>query len=127
MATWQLRLLLVDDSEDDAELARRALARGGREVYLARVETRAELVDALESGRWDVVLCDQRMPLLGMVEAIEVVRSFDANLLLIVFSGSLAEDVAAQAMRAGANACLAKQDVSELRALVDRYLANAGA
>ena len=57
-----LRILIVEDSEDDALLALRALRRGGFEVTHRRVQTAAQMAAALAEARWDAVLSDYNLP-----------------------------------------------------------------
>jgi hypothetical protein len=85
-----LRILMVEDSEDDVMLALRALRRGGFEVAHRRVQTAAEMTSALADGRWDAVLSDYNMPGFSGMTALEV---FHAAALDIRSSSSPARSV----------------------------------
>jgi CheY-like chemotaxis protein len=69
-----LRVLLVEDSEDDAMLILRELRREGREVVFKRVETRQDMTAALEQDEWDIILSDYAMPKFSGLDALEVFK-----------------------------------------------------
>jgi response regulator RpfG family c-di-GMP phosphodiesterase len=88
-----LRVLLVEDREDDALLVVRLLQREGYAVRWRRVDGRDALREALEGEPWDVVLCDFRMPGFDAYGALEVVRAHDPDMPFVVVSGTVEEDV----------------------------------
>jgi PAS domain S-box-containing protein len=117
--TEPLRLLHVEDSDDDAELVLRELARSGFEVTRHRVELAASLETALEQD-WDLVLCDYTLPHLDAPTALEIVRKRCAHVPFIVVSGTVGEETAVEVMRAGANDYLLKGNLTRLGPAVRR-------
>ena len=117
----RLRLLLVEDSDDDAELVLRELKRSGFDVQVQRVQTAPALEAALREEH-DVVLCDYTMPHLDAPTALEVVRRVSADLPFIVVSGTVGEDTAVLVMRAGANDYLLKGNLTRLGPAVTREI-----
>src|SRR5260221_9063208 len=89
--TNTLRVLLVEDSEDDAALVVRELIRGGYEVTFKRVDTADSLFAALEGGRWDLAIGDFSMPEFSGTAALAAVRQVDAELPFIFVSGTIGE------------------------------------
>ncbi len=116
-----LRVLLVEDDADDAELIVRELRRGGFEVEARRVDTERALRDALES-RWDVVLSDFEMPSFDGLRAFELVLAQRVDVPFIFVSGALGEERAVTAMRAGACDYLLKSQLHRLAVTVRREL-----
>src|SRR4051812_5030904 len=99
-----LRVLLVEDSEHDAFFLLRELQRdGGYEVVLERVESPEAFSVALDSGSWDVIVCDYFVPGFGAFEALALLHEKDLDLPFIIVSGSVGEEAAVAAMRAGAH------------------------
>ena len=117
-----LRVLIVDDSAEDAELMVRALERGGRSVAHERVQTEAALASALAKPRWDVVLSDYTLARCSALAALAVLKATDIDLPFIVVSGTTGEETAVAAMKAGAHDFLVKSRVSGLAASVEREL-----
>jgi diguanylate cyclase len=120
--THTLRVLLVEDSEDDAALVVRELARGGHEVAFRRVETARDLIDALEHTRWDLAIGDFSMPRFSGTTALALVRQFDAEMPFIFVSGTMGEDAAVAAMRSGAQDYIMKGSLKRLVPAVEREL-----
>jgi PAS domain S-box-containing protein len=116
-----LRLLLVEDSEDDAALLARELRRAGYDLTLQRVDTRADLEQALHAP-WDVIVSDYRMPTLDAPAAIALVRSRDLNTPCIIVSGTVGEEHAVVAMRSGAQDFVLKTNLSRLVPAIEREL-----
>ena len=90
-----LKVLLVEDSEDDAKLALRALRGGGFEPTSRRVQTAAELEAALAEERWEVVISDFNMPSFTGLEALGILRSTGLDIPFILISGTIGEETAA--------------------------------
>lgn len=121
----QLKVLIVEDSEIDAGLMAYELERFGYDVSWRRVESAAELKLALRSLTWDVVLSDYAMPHFNGLEALEIVRTCGFDLPFVLVSGTIGEEVAVEAMRAGANDYLLKDRMARLGPAVERELREA--
>ncbi len=119
-----LKVLLVEDSEQDAELILRELRKGGYSPESIRVQTRDEMQKALWRP-WDIVLCDHSLPGFDSVEALSLVRGRDPNLPFIIVSGHIGEDAAVDAMRSGANDYIMKGNLKRLVPAIQRELREA--
>ena len=124
---WQitmtpLRLLLIDDSDDDAALVVRELSRAGYSVSAQRVDTPEGLTQALSAQQWDVAIADYSMPRFNGVAALALVREHAPDLPLIFVSGTITDDDVAKAMRMGAQDYIPKGDRARLVPTVDRQL-----
>src|SRR5260370_37936546 len=108
-----LRLLLVEDNEDDAALVARELRRAGYDLTLQRVDTRAGLEHALDAP-WDVIVSDYRMPTLDAPTAISLVRSRDLNTPRITVSSTVGQEHAVVELRSGAQDFVLKSSLSRL-------------
>jgi PAS domain S-box-containing protein len=120
-----LRVLLVEDSEDDALLLLRELRRGGYEPEYERVYTPEAMERALAGSAWDVIFSDYRMPQFEAPEALKMWHASDSEAPFIVVSGKVGEDVAARAIKAGAYDYVMKDNLTRLRAIVERSLQEA--
>ena len=109
-----LRLLLIEDSADDAQLMIRAVQHGGYDVQYSRVENEPALRLALESQQWDLVLCDFTLPSFSALRALEMVRLSGQDLPFIIVSGSIGEEMAVTALRAGAQDFMLKDSLARL-------------
>lgn len=117
-----IQLLLVEDSEDDAELIRLELARARMAHEARRVDTRDALQQALVSQDWDIVLSDFAMPAFDGMEAFRIVSSADIDLPFVFVSGAIGEERAVAAMRAGARDYVLKGNLKRLPAVISREL-----
>jgi len=122
----QLRVLLVEDSADDAALLISALRNGGFSPDWARVDGEAPLREALGTREWDIVFCDSVLPTFDAVSAIRIVREGGYDLPVIVVSGAVGEDVAVDALRVGAGDYVPKNNLRRLIPAVERELREAG-
>ena len=117
-----LRVLIVEDSEDDAQLLLRQLQRGGYDPRHERVETPRAMRAALGRQTWDVVLSDYSMPQFSGPAALELLQETGLDLPFIIVSGQIGEETAVEAMRAGAHDYLLKDRLARLAAAVEREL-----
>ncbi|HKX43827.1 MAG TPA: response regulator, partial [Burkholderiaceae bacterium] len=117
-----IRILIVEDSEDDARLAVRMLRRGGFEPVYRRVQDAENLVAAIGQERWDAVISDFRLPSFSGVQALNVFRSFGLDIPFIFVSGTIGEETAVEAMKAGASDYVMKQNLARLVPALEREL-----
>ncbi|HWO69129.1 MAG TPA: PAS domain-containing protein [Actinomycetota bacterium] len=120
-----LRALIVEDTDDDAQLLVRELRLGGYAPVYLRVETPEQLAGALDEGGWDVVLCDYRMGSFEAPQALRLIQERGLDLPFIVVSGTVGEDLAVEMMRAGAHDYLMKGSLARLAPAVRRELREA--
>src|SRR5205807_1877565 len=103
-----LRVLIIEDSPDDAELMLLELRRGGFDPSWQRVETAEAMRDALAEGPWEVVLWDYTLPGFEAMAALALLKQTSADLPFIVVSGTIGEELAVRLMKAGADDYLLK-------------------
>jgi PAS domain S-box-containing protein len=125
MTNKHLRLLVVEDSEDDAQLIIRELRRGGYGVDYQRVETAQGMETALASQFWDLILCDYSMPAFSAPKALELLKSMDKDIPFIIVSGTIGEETAVAALKAGAHDFLIKGNLPRLLPAVQREIRDA--
>ena len=117
-----VKVLIIEDSEDDAKLALRALRRGGFDPTYRRVQTAAELETALAEEHWDAVISDFQMPGFTGMDALRILRSTGLDIPFILISGKIGEDIAVEAMKAGASDYLMKASLARLAPALEREL-----
>ena len=120
-----LRLLQVEDTEDDATLVAHALTRSGYNVFARRVDTAAALRRELDEAEWDLVIADYTMPGFSGTKALAIVREQHPDLPFIFVSGTIGEDTAVAAMKTGAHDYIMKANLKRLGPAVDRELREA--
>ena len=123
--TGPLSLLLVEDSETDAELLLVELRRTGFDVASERVATDAELRLALASDAWQIVVCDHGLPNFSSTEALQVVSDTGRDIPFVVLSGTIGEEAAVAALKAGARDVVLKTNLARLGPVVERELREA--
>ena len=109
-----LHALIVEDSEDDTLLLVRQLRQGGYDPVYERVEMPAELNAALERQTWDIVISDYSMPHFSGLDALVAVKAKCPDLPFILVSGTIGEETAVAAMRAGAQDYIMKNGLARL-------------
>jgi len=120
-----LKLLLVEDSEDDALLLIRELKQGGYVPEYLRVDSEEGMYVALGKNDWDIVITDHNLPGFGSERAIEIVSERGGDVPVIIVSGSIGEDVAVSAMKAGAHDYIMKNNLKRLVPAIERELREA--
>jgi signal transduction histidine kinase len=123
-ASKPLRVLLVEDSDDDAQLVLHALTRGGYAPKWERVDTEAAMRIALEKP-WDVILSDYSMPTFSAPAAWALVRERGLDVPFIIISGTVGEETAVEAMRSGVHDYLLKDKLARLVPVIERELREA--
>jgi PAS domain S-box-containing protein len=120
-----LRVLIIEDYEDDALLLVRELQRGGYEVEFERVETAEAMQSALAQKTWDLILTDYILPGFNALQALEVLKASGLDVPFILVSGTIGEDTAVAALKAGANDFLIKGNFARLVPAIERELQEA--
>jgi signal transduction histidine kinase/DNA-binding response OmpR family regulator len=120
-----LRVIVIEDDPDDLDLLLRELRRGGYKTKHAHVESRAALEEALAEGSWDIVISDWSLPSFDGLAAFRVVRAADGDLPFIIVSGTIAEEHAVEALKAGVNDFITKGRFARLLPAIDRELREA--
>lgn len=122
----ELRVLLIEDNKDDALLVTRALREIGKNVRFNRVDTQIALRDALQESTWDLVVSDYSLPRFNGLVALSIVRELAGDIPFVLVSGTIGEEAAAAAVKAGANDYVMKGNLSRLATTVERELKDAG-
>ncbi|MEB3209942.1 MAG: GAF domain-containing protein [Leptolyngbyaceae bacterium] len=120
-----ITVLIVEDSEDDAQLTLLALRRGGLKPTWERVETADALQAALDQRSWDVVISDYRLPQFDAPQALAIVQQHQMDCPFIVVSGTMGEESAVAMMKAGAHDYLMKDNLTRLPEAVRREIREA--
>ena len=120
-----LHLLVVDDSEDDAQLVMREFRKEGILTDWRRVDTRSAMEAALLEDTWDLVICDHKMPSFSSAGALDVMRKLALDLPFIIVSGAAPEDLVTAAMRQGAHDFISKNAMVRLVPAARRELKEA--
>ena len=125
-----LRVLLIEDSENDAALLLRELRRGGYQPLFERVYTPEDMERVLREAEargepFEIVISDYYMPRFGAPEALELLRELGQDVPFIVVSGKVGEEAAVEVMKAGADDYLTKENMSRLCPAIERELREA--
>src|SRR5438105_1120124 len=120
-----LRVLMVEDSEDDARLMLRELRGAGYDLTHERVDTAAALEAALDRHPWDLVIGDYSMPHFSGTAALAILRERGLDIPYICVSGTITEELAVAAMKAGANDYVTKGQLKRLLPAIERELREA--
>lgn len=117
-----LRLLIVDDSREDAELLLHALCQGGYEIYHVIVETEVAMREALETAEWDVITSDHAMPHFSAPAALSLAKELRPDLPFIIVSGEINLNLAVSLMKGGAHDYIQKREMARLVPAIEREL-----
>jgi two-component system, cell cycle sensor histidine kinase and response regulator CckA len=120
--TNPIRVLIVEDSPDDAELIVLELKRGGYEPEYLRVDRADAMQQALAHGEWDLILSDYSLPHFTVTEALKVLEHHGADLPFVIVSATIGEEAAVEAMKAGAHDYILKHRLSRLVPAIKREL-----
>ncbi|HYI10175.1 MAG TPA: EAL domain-containing protein [Thermoanaerobaculia bacterium] len=120
-----LRVLLVEDSEPDAQLVLLQLRRNGYDPLWRRVQNGDELTRALDEESWDAVIADYSLPGFTALDALDVLHRRGIDLPFLILSGTIGEVTAVEAMRAGAHDYIMKGSAARLIPAIERELREA--
>jgi PAS domain S-box-containing protein len=121
----KIAVIIVEDSTDDSELIEMTLRNSGMEVTAERVDSREDLVRVLGEKEWDIVISDYNLPGFGGLEALSIVRQTGNGIPFILISGKIGEEKAVEAVLAGANDYVMKDNLTRLLTVVKREIGNA--
>ena len=121
-----LRILVVEDSEDDALLVLQQIKKGDYSIVFERVETAERMKTMLKERTWDIILSDYVMPHFQGLEALELLKESGIDIPFIIISGTIGEDVAVESMKAGANDYIMKDNLQRLLPAIERELRESG-
>jgi two-component system, cell cycle sensor histidine kinase and response regulator CckA len=120
-----LRVLVIEDLEDDMLLMLRELRRGGYTLEHLRVETPEEMEAALDRQDWDIVIADYTLPMFSAPAALKLLQNKQRDLPFIIVSGTIGEETAVTATKAGAHDYIIKGQLTRLLPAVERELREA--
>src|SRR3989454_4728246 len=120
-----LRVLILEDCEDDGELLLRELNRQNCEPVYTRADTAKDMNEALDRETWSIISSDYSMPQFSAMQALDILKRRNLDLPFIIVSGTIGEETAAIAMKSGAHDFLTKGKLSRLGAAVERELRDA--
>ena len=120
-----LKLLLIEDSEDDVELLLRELRKNSFDVVYSQIQSRPDMIEALNRSSWDIIISDYELPLFSGAKALEVYKEMNLDIPFIVVSGNIGETTAVEMMRAGAHDYLMKDKLTRLAPAINRELQDA--
>jgi CheY-like chemotaxis protein len=125
LVSRKLSVLIIEDSEEDAEQNVQYLKKAGYEVFSRRVETANEMRSALEKQKWDIILSDYLMPRFSVPAALKIYKESDSDIPFIVISGAIGDKKAVGMMKAGAHDYFLKDNMTRFVSAVERELREA--
>jgi PAS domain S-box-containing protein len=115
-----IRVLIVEDSEDDVLLMLRHLSKAGFDPEYERVETADAMRDALHRQPWDLILCDYKLPRFDGLKAVALYKETGIDIPFIIVSGTIGEETAVAAMKGGAHDYIMKDKLARLVPAIER-------
>lgn len=122
---YQLRIIIVEDNPDDAELLVLELEKANYQVFYQQVDNAKAMANAMESQAWDVIISDYSMPSFSAFAALDLFKQFNLDIPFIVVSGSIGEETAVKLMRNGVHDYLLKHNLTRLAPVIERELREA--
>ena len=120
-----IRVLIVEDSDDDALLISRELRQGGYVPEMRRVDSATAMRAALNEQTWDLIIADHNMPSFDSKDALALAKQCNINIPFILVSGSIGEEIAVDAMKSGAHDYVMKGNLTRLIPAIERELREA--
>ncbi|WP_126454248.1 EAL domain-containing protein [Sulfuriflexus mobilis] len=120
-----IKILIVEDSDNDTELLLRELRKGGFEPVYKRVETAVDMEAALCNESWDIIISDYSMPHFDGIAALKLVKGLGIDLPFIISSANIGEEIAVMAMKAGAHDYIMKGNLARLVPAIEREIKEA--
>jgi two-component system cell cycle sensor histidine kinase/response regulator CckA len=118
----RLKLLIVEDSEDDCLLVVYTLRQAGLRCDHTRIQASKPFRDALRSTDWDLIISDYSLPDFSAPEALAILNEAKLDIPFIVISGTVGEETVIKLMKSGARDCVMKDHLARLPGAVEREL-----
>lgn len=115
-----LKILIIEDSEDDAQLILRVLRQADYDVMYLHVQDSEAVTEALKNSVWDVVVSDFAMPKMDGRAALQLVQNTHLDIPFIILSGAIGEELAVSLIKAGAHDCVSKDNLPRLVPVIQR-------
>jgi signal transduction histidine kinase len=122
----ELRILMLEDVEDDAGLIERVLKRNGLSIKTMRVDKRDEFVDALENFDPDVILSDHALPQFNSIDALTICKKQNVNVPFILVTGTVSEEFAVSCLKQGADDYVLKSNLTRLPTAIHNSIRQRG-
>jgi PAS domain S-box-containing protein len=120
-----LQILIVEDSEDDALLVLNRIKKGSYSIEYKIIDNALEMRTALNEKSWDLVLSDYSMPNFNGLKALDIIKESGIDIPFILISGTIGEEIAVEAMKAGAHDYIMKNNLHRLLPAIERELRDA--
>ena len=117
-----ISILLIEDSDVQTQKIIGFLKKEGYDPVFQCINNRNELIEYLDSGKWDVILSDYDHNRLNAVEALSIIQKKDIDIPFIVLSDSIGEERAVEIMHAGANYCLPRGKIGRLASIIQKEM-----
>jgi len=117
-----LKVLLVEDSADDALLLMRQIRKGGFMASFLRVDEAESMKTALLKEQWDICITDHNMPSFDSTAALQLIKESGLDIPTVIVSGSIGEEIAVKAMKEGAHDYIMKDNLARLVPAIEREL-----
>jgi len=121
-----IRVLVIEDNEDDTTLEIEELRSGGYDIQYQRVETRFATREALKNNEWDFIISDYSLPQFTGLDALQELKDTGNDIPFILVSGTIGEEIAVAAMKAGVHDYIMKDNLNRLVPAFERELREAG-
>ncbi len=109
-----LRILILEDVDEDVELIRRTLTKSGLRFESNQVDSREGFINALNSYRADVILSDHSLPQFNSVEALQLCNKAGSKVPFILVTGAVSEEFAVTCLKQGADDYVLKSNLARL-------------
>ena len=120
-----IKVLIVEDNQDDAQLEIEELKSGGFDIVYEQVESRKAMREALNTKTWDFIISDYSLPQFSGLDALEELKETGIDIPFILISGAIGEEIAIASMKAGAHDYIMKNNLSRLIPAFERELKEA--
>lgn len=120
-----LRVLNLEDTQDDSWLLQRHLNRAGYQCMLRREQTAADFEKALRESEWDIILADYFLPGFTALDALRIAQQCNTDVPFIVVSGAVGEQAAVDVLREGAADYVMKDSLGRLVPAIEREMQEA--